>query len=290
MRAHKPQPVDSFENLRSRIDRFFKSTASTKLDRRSLPLALIPTHEQRVSIQDPNTNVAAFANFMSDALPHGEIYIFGGILRDLALLGRRGFSSDIDLVVEGDWSHCVAYLESLGARRNKFGGYRFQVAGWPIDIWNAQETWAIKQGLVSYKGIASLTQTTILNWDAILMNWRTRQFIHRKQYLEELRGRVLDIVLEQNPNPLGMVTRVLRHLCAKDARQITPSAARFLAEATTKYTFREIRAEEIRSYGDALIEPPVFRLFEHFGDTEGPDVVHRFGIASEALKRELGLA
>jgi hypothetical protein len=222
-------------------------------------------------------------------MPQGDVYLFGGILRDLALLGQRGFVSDIDLVVEGDWGHCVAYLQSLGARRNKFGGYRFEVAGWPVDIWNASETWAIRQGLVSYSGIASLARTTILNWDAILMNWRTRCFIHRPNYLEELRARALDIVLEENPNPLGMVTRVFRHLCLKDARRVTAKAARFLASATTRFHFQEIRDEELRSYGVSAIEPRIYRLFEKLVEVDGPDVETRFGIAAAALKRELEL-
>jgi len=289
MRVHKPQPVETFENLRSRVDRFFRFPTAPKPDTRTLALGLLPGDELSVAVEYPGANVTAFVNFLSDALPQGDVYLFGGILRDLALLGRRGFSSDIDLVVEGDWRHCVGYLESLGARQNKFGGYRFEIAGWPIDVWNAQETWAIKQGFVSYMGIASLTETTILNWDAVLMNWRTRRFIHRRNYLEELRGRVLDIVLAQNPNPLGMVTRVFRHLCAKDARQVSPRAANFLAKATETYSFQMIRNDEVRSYGDSLIDPDVYRLFEHFKDVEGMDVGHRFSVASEALRRELGL-
>lgn len=289
MRVHKPHPVVTFENLRSRVDRFFRSPAASKLDKRTLALALLSEDEQPARVEHPGNSVTAFVNFLSDALPQGDVYLFGGILRDLALLGRRGFSSDIDLVVEGDWRHCVSYLESVGARRNKFGGYRFEVAGWPIDVWNAEETWAIKHGFVSYKGISSLTETTILNWDAILMNWRTRRFVHRRGYLEELRDRVLDIVLEHNPNHLGMVTRVFRHLCAKDARRVTPSAAALLAEATETYTFHQIKSEELQAYGDSLIEPTIYRLFEHFHETEGIDVGHRFSVASEVLRRELGL-
>ena len=72
-------------------------------------------------------------------------------------------------------------------------------------------------------GIASLTETTVLNWDAILMNWRNRTFVCRNDYLSSLRTRVLDVVLQQNPNPLAMAVRVFRHLSIKDARQVTMS-------------------------------------------------------------------
>ena len=43
------------------------------------------------------------------------------------------------------------------------------------------------------------------------MNWRTRAFIFKENYLDEIQSRVLDIVLEQNPDPMGMAVRVFRH-------------------------------------------------------------------------------
>jgi hypothetical protein len=234
-------------------------------------------------------HLAEFLDFITDAMPEGDVYLFGGILRDLALLGRSGFNSDIDAVVEGDWANCVRYLDSLGARKNKFGGYRLVVAGWPVDIWNAKETWAIRHGFVQYKGIASLTETTVLNWDAILMNWRTRSFIYRPYYLEHMHARLLDIVLEENPNPLGMAVRVFRHLCLKDARQLSTKAAQYLAKCAKTYDFNTLKKQELSSYGNSVIEPAVYRLFEHLKDYESMGVRRGFGIASEVLKRELGL-
>ncbi len=73
-----------------------------------------------------------------------------------------------------------------------------------------------KQGFTPYIRIASLTETTVLNWDAILMNWRTGAFVCREGYLEDLRERRFDVVLVTNPNPLGMTVRVFRHLCSKE--------------------------------------------------------------------------
>jgi hypothetical protein len=289
MPLHRPQPVDSMENLRARVDRLLRAPAKRLSERSQLSLNLPATSTSENTINNPSKSIAEFLNFLSDALPDGDVYLFGGVLRDIALLGRSGFNSDIDLVVEGDWLNCVGYLESLGAHKNKFGGYRLEVAGWPIDIWNAKETWAIKQGLVAYKGIASLTETTVLNWDAILMNWRTRSFVYRKDYLEAIQSRVLDIVLEKNPNPLGMAVRVFRHLCLKDARKITPSAAKYLANCTKTYSFDDIKDGEIRSYGNSVIEPAIYRLFEHLEACEDLDIHLQFSIASDILKKELGL-
>ncbi len=289
MLLSKPQPVRSTENLRDRVDRLFREPvkSSNKINQLSLDLSLISNYESKVDY--PSQSVAAFLNFISDAMPDGDVYLFGGVLRDLALLGRKGFNSDIDLVVEGDWSHFVSYLRSLKAHKNKFGGYRLMVGEWPIDIWNAKETWAIKQGLVPYKGIASLTETTVLNWDAILMNWRTRNFVCRKNYFEEINLSVLDIVLENNPSPLGMAVRVFRHLCLKNAKRITPSAAKYLAKCANTYSFEEINKAELRSYRNPVIERTLHRFFEDIDTSEDKSIQHQFSIVGNVIEQELGL-
>lgn len=285
----KLQPVDSTKNLRERVERLFR--APVKSSKRINQLTLDSSFESGIEreINYPSQSIEAFLNFIAHAIPDGEVYLFGGVLRDLALLGRRGFNSDVDLVVEGNWSHFITYLESLKAHKNKFGGYRLMIGEMPVDIWHAEETWAIKQGLVSYKGIASLTNTTVLNWDAILMNWRTRNFIYRKDYFEEINTRVLDIVLEENPNPLGMAVRVFRHLCLKDARKITTSAAKYLAKCSRIYSFEEIHDAELKSYQNAYVERTLHRFFECIDESEEESIRHKFSIASDILKQELGL-
>ena len=289
MLIHKPIPAASFENLRERIDRFFSKplarTSSTNQLTLDIPESCVSFDDERLAIR----SAAEFMGLIADSLPAGDLYLFGGILRDFALFGRKGFNSDIDLVVEGDWDYCIPYLVHLGAKRNKFGGYRLSILGQPIDIWNARETWAIKSGLIEYQGIASLTETTVLNWDSILMNWRTKRFICNKNYLEEIKERVLDIVLESNPNPLGAAVRVFRHLCSMDARKITPKAAKYLEKCTKYYTFQELTMSEIRSYGNTVIELAIFRFFEELSRHTGLSAHEKMDAASEVIQKE-GLA
>lgn len=289
MQIAKPQPVGSIENLRDRVERLLYDLIQSSSNKDQLSLDLSDTLIAEKEFNYPSNNIAEFLNFITAAMPSGDVYLFGGILRDIALLGRRGFNSDIDLVVEGNWSHFVSYLESLEAQKNKFGGYRLMVGEWPVDIWNAEETWAIKQGFVQYNGIASLTDTTVLNWDAILMNWRTRSFVYRKNYFEDVRERALDIVLEENPNPLGMAVRVFRHLSLKDARKITESAAKYLAKCTSIYSYDDIKNAEINSYGNSVIEIPAYKFFQHLEFTENQNIQNQFSIAAHNVERELGL-
>jgi predicted nucleotidyltransferase len=236
----------------------------------------------------PTTSIAKFLDFLVDSLPEGDVYLFGGVLRDLAVHGGRGFNSDIDVVVEGAWGNCIKYLEHLGARRNKFGGYRLEVATWLVDIWNAKETWAISSGLVEYKGIASLTETTVLNWDAVLMNWRTRAFIFRDRYLDHIRERHLDVVLEQNPNPAGMAMRVFRHLCLKEALSVTPKAIEYLANCTALFPLQTLFDREIQSYGTSIIDPAMYRYFEYIKANEHLEMNERLKISGELTRMDAG--
>ncbi|GBG13517.1 AAA family ATPase [Novimethylophilus kurashikiensis] len=290
MQYAKPHPVRSFENLRDRVDRLIRPSKKSSSKPSQLLLDFPFELKPKKNIIYPSKSIWEFLNFICDAVPDGEVYLFGGVLRDMALLGKRGFGSDIDVVVEGAWDNCVNYLESNGAKRNKFGGFRLEIDGWPVDIWNAEETWAIKQGLVEYKSIASLTETTVLNWDAILMNWRTRSFICRDKYLEELRSRVLDVVLEKNPDPLGMVVRVFRHFCLKDARKISANALVYLANSTAIYSFETIKNREIQSYGNTMIAPPVYKFFAYLKEKEYMDLQSRYSVVSNILKKELDLS
>lgn len=225
------------------------------------------------NVSAPTASMHEFLDYVCDALPLGELYLFGGVLRDMAMFGRRGFASDIDLVVEGDWRHLTRYLEKLGASRNRFGGFRLYVEGCPVDIWAACETWAIREGLVSYRGIESLTRTTILNWDAILFNWRTRVVICPPNYFSDIQRCLMDVVLTKNPNPLGAAVRAFRHLCSKEA-ELTENAARYLGDAARCYSHEAIVRKEIASYPGRMIDPVVLRFFEQM-DTSSDAVIHR---------------
>ena len=278
----KPLVARTEVDLRRRVVRMLSGARPPT--RRDRQLHLFPPGEvagNRHEITTPTSSIAEFLSYLCNATPMVDIYLFGGVLRDLALLGRKGFASDIDLVVEGDWEHLMDHLKTLGAKQNRFGGFRLMVDGWPIDIWNARETWAIREGFVQYRGIESMTETTILNWDAILMNWRTRKVITRPEYFREIHDRVFDIVLVENPNPLGAAVRAFRHLCLKNAQTITVPAASYLRDSTRKFTAERIIKAEGKSYRESVIDPAILRLFEHIDTSSNERIRLQFDGASK---------
>ena len=272
------------DHLRTRVVRLLKDASRPGGVRDHLDLYENPyIAVDRRHIDTPTTSIYEFLGYMCDALPGGELYLFGGVLRDLAMFGRKGFASDIDLVVEGDWVHLANYLERLGASRNRFGGYRLYVERWPIDIWAARETWAIREGLVRYRGIESLTKTTILNWDAILLNWRTKEMVCRPDYFSEIQQHLMDVVLTKNPNPLGAAVRAFRHLCSKDAEKLTVAAARYLGDAAKRHSSESIVRAETASYRNRVIDPIVLGFFEQLDTSSTPAMRCQF---KKAMRRQ----
>jgi len=263
MGHRKLRVAESKEHLRARLIAMLSAQSRFTSLRQQPSLFAVPLAkdlEDRFDV--PSRNLPEFMDYLLDAMPSGELYIFGGVLRELALFGRKGFASDIDLVVEGDWSNVRQYLEELGAIQNRFGGFRLSIDNWPIDLWHARETWAIRKGFVRYNGIQSLTRTTILNWDAILLDWRSKQIICSKDYFAHIRNQIMDVVLSENPNPLGAAVRAFRQLCMNYAKQLTVRAAQYLGRSVQQYSSDTIMRSEAEHYKHRFIDPRVLRFFE----------------------------
>src|SRR5262245_8893681 len=89
----------------------------------------------------------------------GPVAIFGGMVRDIARHGSESFASDIDLVVDGPSEALASIFTDRSAKRNRFGGYRMYGCHAQFDVWSLQDTWAVKEGLVSASSLADLIKT-----------------------------------------------------------------------------------------------------------------------------------
>ncbi len=142
----------------------------------------------------------------------GEVVIFGGMLRDLSLLGNEGFDSDIDLVIDTDKEDELdAFLHPYSPVRNKFGGYRLELSRWEVDIWPLKSTWAFKKGYVEDGSFADLCKTTFFDWDGIVYKVGDGTILAIEGYLDHINEGLLDINLEKNPNPMGNIVKAFRY-------------------------------------------------------------------------------
>ena len=206
-------------------------------------------------------------------------YLFGGVLRDLALQGVDGLESDIDLVYEGRID--VDGLRHLGIsmENNRFDGFRTKTDLWLVDLWNVEETWAFRNHVVEYQGIESLLSTTITNWESVLYDIAHERLMLREGYLKDINDRYLDMVLEENPNPVGVSVRLLRAYVHKNARYLSPSAASAIRSAVRTYSFKELRGYEECHYISCYITRPAY---DHILDHE---VLARQDLLPVALDR-----
>lgn len=192
------------------------------------------------------------------------VYLFGGVLRDIALYGISRLETDIDLVCDGARESIGSVVEESGLafKTNRFGGFRIKTAHWFVDLWNARDTWAFREGGRRYDGVESLLGTTITNWESILFQLKGYRLIHAEGYFRDLNERYLHIVFDRNPNPLGMYVRVLRAYTCKDASVLSNRAARVLREALQKYSFEDLSDYEHAHYRAAHIGRKEYELFK----------------------------
>ena len=214
--------------------------------------------------------------FLDNASKIVDIYLFGGIFRDIALLGIKEFKSDIDLVFIGDERSLYSLFKGHNVESNKYGGKRLYIDEWMVDIWAAKKTWAIREGYFQFKSIDSLLETTITNWEAILYRWRDKQIICRDSYFADISNRHLDIVFEKNLNEFDMYARILRFCVIEPvACSISPRVESLLEAAFDKYPRDSLIERAAQLFPEPYLplengEMPIIKDFKNTDTYEQP--------------------
>ena len=191
----------------------------------------------------------------------GPAYLFGGVVRDLALYGKRGLSSrdvDIDIVCAAPGRLANEFFVGLeqqeGVVRNKFGGLRMATDRWKVDLWAAQDTWAFREGGFRYQSIESLLETTITNWEAVLFRLNGGPLMCKHGYFQDIQTGYLDVVFSENPNPLGMCVRVVRACIDWPVVRLSTRARDVVRQAIEAYSFEGLKSYEREHYRRQYIE------------------------------------
>ena len=181
-------------------------------------------------------------------LPHGDVAIIGGLIRDLARRGPSGFKSDIDLVIDSSPRSVERIARQLGATKNRFGGFGLRTPLWKIDFWALRNTWAHRHGYAKITSLGDLTNSTFFNIDAVIYIINSRELIAKECYVGELLSRKLEINLLPNPSVEGNALRAVRRLLAWNMR---PGVilSNFLKDEVSDRVFRYIVDTEVSLYG-----------------------------------------
>lgn len=208
-------------------------------------------------LRSPQPSRSEAGRFLETVSEAGEVAIFGGMLRDIALLGSAGFKSDVDAVIDcKDRALLVRILGSYAHERNRFGGYRVYLSCSSVDLWPLESTWAFRAGLVRGQSFSDLPRTTFFDWDAIAFELRAGRFHCIDGYLDRLNRRVVDINLPENPNVLGTVIRTLRLVVSRKAALSTRLAVH-LHEHLPRFETSTLCEAERRSFEGPLLVPTV---------------------------------
>jgi predicted nucleotidyltransferase len=180
-----------------------------------------------------------------------RVWIFGGMIRDIGLYGSKGFSSDIDVVVEGSLQSLAgvfADFSIVAEEQNKFGGLRFRYRNFDFDVWSLSDTWAFKQQHIHCFDETSLLNTTLMTWDSVLYDVIEKKIISRDDYLEDLYRRRLELVLHETPNLPGSMIKILRTIYNKQVAVFGPNLREFLLRNLEYYDFEMLKTYEYDHY------------------------------------------
>ncbi len=214
-------------------------------------------------LSSPKLGRPEVKNLLDQLQGLGDVGIFGGMLRDLSLLGNEGFDSDIDLVVDaGNEGELDALLRPYRPTQNKFGGYRLKLSRWAVDIWLLKSTWAFKKGYVEDSTFADLCKTTFFDWDGIVYKVGDGTILTVDGYFDHINEKLLDINLENNPNPMGNIVKAFRYR-EKYGAGFSNRLAKYIYENLEDFDPDRISTYENKSHDWPVLSSNIIsRIFE----------------------------
>lgn len=182
-------------------------------------------------------------------------YLFGGVVRDLALYGKNKLAdkdADIDIVCAARGCAAGPFFSRLerehGVSRNRFGGFRLTTQHWKVDLWAAEDTWAFREGKFGYNSVESLLETTITNWEAVLFRLDGGSLVYKDGYFTDIQEGFLDVVFSENPNLLGMYVRIMRACIDWPVRYLSEKTRDVVRDAIEGYSLEELMSYEREHY------------------------------------------
>ncbi len=168
-----------------------------------------------------------------------SIAIVGGMVRDFARVGKTGFVSDVDLVIDAPAAEVADMAYEARAKGNAFGGFSISEPGWNLDFWALETTWAVREGHVRASSLQDFTRSTFFDYDAIIYDVRRRSIVCDDGYLEGLNRRVMEVNLLPNPTMIGNLFRAVRRILLWEL-SAGPRLTRFIVDNLTDSNFVDI--------------------------------------------------
>lgn len=183
-------------------------------------------------------------SFLKELSKFAEVYIFSGVVRNF-FIKYNGQIRDFDIVVKSENSILASYLSKLEYKKNSFGGYKLKIGSLNVDLWHVENTWAYKKDKVKSDlfEFYSLPKTAFFNFSSVIFNWNAKEFVYTKNFIDFLKTKTIDLVLEENPMPhLCIVNTIYYH--QKFNLSISENLKRYFINHF--YDFKEIDFNDIQ--------------------------------------------
>lgn len=159
------------------------------------------------------------------------LFLFGGLLRDVFVLGLKQRPRDIDVVVaNGSSEELAGALQPYIRKRTRFGGFQLELSRWHFDVWPLQATWAFVHDKRLAPSPQNLPKTTFLNVEAVAVSLGENGEIgdiFESGFFDAVHKRTLDINFEQNPYPALAAVRALA-TAARLQYSVSPRLANYI--------------------------------------------------------------
>ena len=129
-----------------------------------------------------------------------RLFLFGGAIRDVALMGDEARPRDLDLVVVGlNFDDLPGFLGEHIVRRTSFGGLKLKLDDSWVDLWRLEDTWAFREKLIE-PSPENLPSTTFLSSQAIAAEIQGLEVKHifESGFTSSLRRRVNIVALRKS--------------------------------------------------------------------------------------------
>lgn len=203
-----------------------------------------------------------------------RIFLFGGLLRDLTLLGSSARPRDVDLVIDGNTSdEALEDLSRFVERRTRFGGLQLMIMETEIDVWPLRSTWAFQHLGLAHPTPEDLTRTTFLDVEAVIAELSLESSQSKKisdhGFFRAIANHTIDINFIENPFPILCLARSL-DLADRLRFAIGPRLSQFAWDCFQSVSVKEFATAHEKAHGKARCARCLLESWRLAIETSGP--------------------
>jgi hypothetical protein len=194
--------------------------------------------------------------------------LFGGFVRDIAILGRRYYPRDVDVVlINASTEDIMREFHPQSYHLNRFGGLRLDFHRWAFDVWPLEKTWAFTVDTSLAPIVENLPKTTFLDVEAVAVTLREQGKIERiyaHGFFEAVDRGCIGIGYRENPFPALCAIRAMIIAC-KLRYKVSSGVARYFVQAVREHGASElVNAQDIHYKRVLFRKPDISILRTHF--------------------------